>query len=261
VPTVVDLRVLGVAIRVEVAGPELVEPVRNAWHLCLDPADPTAVDASAERSTVSITSHPTDSPIERARALQGLTQSVTAAAIRRQAGRAVMFHAGALANPQTGAAVAYVAPGGTGKTTLTRVLGPGLGYLTDETVAVVEDQRILPYPKPLSIRRNDGAKDEVAPGRLGLRLPSVEPRLAALLLIRRDPGVGAEPDVVHLTLLDALAALSPEVSSLARLPSPLRSLADVVEGAGGLLKATYAEAASMRPLVAELIGLPVGEAS
>ena len=36
-----------------------------------------------------------------------------------------MFHAGGLANLDTGATIAFVAPGGTGKTTLVRTLGPG----------------------------------------------------------------------------------------------------------------------------------------
>ena len=254
---VVDVSVLGVRMRIEVADPMLVEPVREAWHLCRDLLAHADTDVDCP-TTVSVAAPGSDMPIERARALQGLTQSVTAAAIRHQAGRAVMFHAGALAHPVTGAAVAYVAPGGTGKTTLTRVLGPGLGYITDETVAVCDNLRILPYPKPLSIRRTDGAKDEVAPGRLGLQLPAVEPRLAALLMIRRDPGAGTEPRVEGVGLLDSLAALSPEVSSLARLPRPLRTLADVVDGAGGLLKVTYAEAGSLRPLLEELLGTPVG---
>lgn len=48
-----------------------------------------------------------------------------------------MLHAGAVCHPDTSSSIAYAAPGGTGKTTLTRVLGRRYGYLTDETVGIL----------------------------------------------------------------------------------------------------------------------------
>ncbi len=62
--------------------------------------------------------------------LRQLTQEVTTAAIRAHAGSLLMFHATALSNQDTGASIAFVAPGGTGKTTLVRTLGHGRGYVT-----------------------------------------------------------------------------------------------------------------------------------
>ena len=57
--------------------------------------------------------------------MQMLTQAVTRAAIDAQAGRLVMLHAAGIQHPTTGAMVALVGPGGTGKTTLIRTLCPG----------------------------------------------------------------------------------------------------------------------------------------
>ena len=102
-----------------------------------------------------------------ASALSGITQQVTRAAIEARAGQLLMFHAGALCDLDTGATIAFVAPGGTGKTTLVRTLGPGRGYVTDETVGVRARRGIEPYCKPLSVRRAEpGApKDEIVAAR------------------------------------------------------------------------------------------------
>lgn len=56
-----------------------------------------------------------------------------------------------------GASLVYVAPGSTGKTTLSQLLGQRFGYLTDETVGIADDGTIFPYPKPLSVRRPDAS--------------------------------------------------------------------------------------------------------
>ena len=182
-----------------------------------------------------------------------LTQRVTYAALRAQAGAAVFFHAGGICDPSTGAAVVYVAPGGTGKTTLTRTLGRGLGYLSDETIAVRSDGSIMPYLKPLSIRRGGDVtmKDEVAPGELGLRAPTVAPWIAGLVILRRRDGARLERRAV--ATLDAIAALSPETSALAALERPLSRLADVLDRAGGLEIVTYSEADQLRSLVDEVL--------
>jgi hypothetical protein len=192
---------------------------------------------------------------ERARryALTTLTQDVTRAAISQQTGRLLMLHAGALSNLETGASVAYVAPGGTGKTTISTTLGRGRGYITDETVAVTRAGDIEPYPKPLSVRSAAGGKDEVAPGELGLEPVGARPWLAGLFVLRRDPGHVGEPAVRELGLLDAMMALSPETSALAALPEPLRTCRDVVKGAGGLLQVTYREATQLEDLLARAL--------
>ena len=170
-------------------------------------------------------------------------------------GKAVFLHAGGICHPCTGAAFVYVAPGGTGKTTLTRTLGPHWSYISDETIAVTADGTIVPYLKPLSVRRAGRirVKDEVAPAELGLVAPKVTPWLAGLVILRRKEGAQFQRDA--LGTLDAIAAISPETSALAALDRPLRRLADVVERAGGLEIVTYSEADQLRSLVDEVLGM------
>lgn len=243
----VTVRALDVLVRIAVGDPGLLPTIERVWHLCAadgDEPDTEVVLADHDGSADSV-----------ARSLQLLTQSVTLAAIGVRAGRDVMFHAGGLSNPRTGAAIAYVAPGGTGKTTVTTTLGRGRGYLSDETVAVTADGAVVSYPKPLSVRRPDGVlKDETAPGALGLAPACAEPWLAGIVVLRRDLAPGAPIDVVDVPLLDALVMVAPETSSLARLTDPLRRLADVVEMAGGLRVVHFAEARQLEPLVDEVLG-------
>ena len=98
---------------------------RDIWRLCLDDR-PRCSEVKQVRPPVA-----SDDEGSRASALQSLTQSVTRAAIDSRAGTALMLHAGGLCDPTSGASIVYVAPGGTGKTTLTRVLGRGRGYPLD----------------------------------------------------------------------------------------------------------------------------------
>jgi hypothetical protein len=242
----VTVRALDVLVRIDVADPQLVAAVEQAWHLCL-------VDGERPDVEVALPAHD-GSPDSVARSLQSLTQSVTMAAIGARAGRDLMFHAGGLSHPTTGASIAYVAPGGTGKTTVTTTLGRGRGYLSDETVAVAADGAITSYPKPLSVRRPDSAiKDETPPGALDLAPACAQPWLAGIVALRRDLPQGRPVDVVDVPLLDALVLLAPETSSLARLSSPLRRLADVVEMAGGLRVVHFADSEQLDPVVDEVL--------
>lgn len=247
-PSHVDLAVLGTVVRVQLAEPSDREALAGPWHLCVLPAAERYVP---ERRVVTLPA--TANEQARLSALTTLTQDVTRAAIGEQTGRLLMFHAGALSNLETGATVAYVAPGGTGKTTITTTLGAGRGYVTDETVAVTPDGDVEPYPKPLSVRRAGGGKDEVAPGELGLRQAAARPWLAGLMIVRRDPEHAGEPDVRQVGLLDAIAALSPETSALAALPQPLRTCRDVIERAGGLFHVTYREARQLEDILARTL--------
>jgi hypothetical protein len=244
----VDLAVLGTIVRVLLEDPTDREVVEAAWHLCV--MQPTARVVPAGRVTTLPAS---DDDQTRRVALTSLTQSVTYAAIGEQAGRFLMLHAGALADLESGAAVAYVAPGGTGKTTISTRLGPGRGYVTDETVAVGRHGEIAPYPKPLSTRQSAGGKEELAPGRMGLGPCAAPPWIAGLLVLRRDPHHPGDIVVTPVELLDAIALLSPEMSALADLDEPLRTCRDVIELAGGVLQVTYREAEQLEPLVAQLL--------
>lgn len=245
----VDLSVLGTVVRVLLEDPADQRVVEGPWHLCLLAGGDRDV---APSQTVTLPATKNES--SRLAALTTLTQNVTRTAIRAQSGRLLMLHAGALSNLETGATVAYVAPGGTGKTTLTTTLGVGRGYVTDETVALTRSGDIVPYPKPLSVRRA-GGKDEVAPGDLGLRPFHVLPWLARLLILRRDPAHVGPPAVRAIGLLDAITALSPETSALAALPDPLRTCRDIVELAGGLRQVTFREAIQLEGILSEGLGL------
>lgn len=249
---ILDLAVLGTVVRVVVEGGDhLRDRIAEAWHLCV--ADTGEMTVPQER-TVHVSARGLTAD-ELTRAIMRLTQDVTLAAIRSQAGRYLMLHAGGLCHPGTGAAIVYVAPGGTGKTTLTRTFGPGLGYISDETIAIGPDGTMAPYLKPLSIRQLDhpGVKDEVAPGSLGLRPPHVQPWVAGVIVLQRDPAFADRIEVREVGLLDAIAILSPEISSLASLDRPLRTCADMIEAAGGLRIVRYAEATQLESLVRTVV--------
>ena len=243
---------LGATVAIEVQDPRILRAVDRVWVACrTSPADGCPV-AVAPR----LGEDADDDDV--ARALQLLTQVVTRQAILARAGSMTMLHAAALCDQRSGATIALVAPGGTGKTTLARTLGRGRGYVTDETVAVAPDRSIAPYCKPLSLRRagTNQPKDEIAPQSLGLTPPQVQPWLAGMVLLRRDLPDGGEIVVEDIELLDALVLLAPETSSLAALDRPLHRLADLVESVGGLRRVRYHDAADVEPVVRDVLGRP-----
>ncbi|WP_203567984.1 hypothetical protein [Aestuariimicrobium ganziense] len=174
-----------------------------------------------------------------------LTQSITRGLVTANIGRLLMLHAGCVADPKSGRALAYVAPGGTGKSTLTRQLGRRFGYVTDETVGIEPDTlRIHPYPKPVTLAASPGEeKIENSPDDLGL-LPAPESvHLHRLVVLRRSATV-TEPTFTDLDLLDAVGMLAPETSSLAQLAKPLHLLAQIHERLGCTL-VEYSESADV----------------
>lgn len=185
-----------------------------------------------------------------------LTHAVTGAVIRSQSGRLLMLHAAALADPVTGATLVAVAAGGTGKSTLCRVHGPGRVYLTDETVGIRRDGSLAAYPKPVSLRRSEQpfGKDEVPPSALGLDSPPVQTRVAGVVLLRRDPEHEGPAVVEGLDTLEALAALAPESSAFMVTERPLTWLAGLLESTGGARRVTYSDTAHLADLVAEVLG-------
>lgn len=259
-----DLDLYGLGSRTPVslggdAASELVDAVRAAWSRCLDaPAgDPLRTEPVRAALGHEASADPgaqgerTASAPDLPGLLQALTQQVTYAKIQAQAGRLLLLHAGAVAHPQTGAAVAFVAPGGTGKTTLTRRLGERFGYLTDETVAVDAAGAVLPYPKPLSIRRTptDLRKGETSPDALGLRRAPEAPRLVRLVLLDRSDAHAA-PHLEELGLADAITALAPETSSLSALPRPLHWLAGLLDTLPAVTRLRYGEVDDVLDLAA-----------
>ncbi|MEO7448919.1 MAG: hypothetical protein ABI336_11665 [Humibacillus sp.] len=243
-------------VAIQVADEQLWDALCLCWEGALATDDevvpggprvsaPALPEADAERSADALAS-----------TLSQLTQEVTYAAIEARAGELMMFHAGALCDQATGATLAFVAPGGTGKTTLARILGrvTGRGYVTDETVGVRPDLSIEPYRKPLSVRRSEpGPKDETSPLSLGLDVPQAAPWLAGIVLLSRDLPAGEPIAVEVVDDLDALVMLAPETSSLSRFERPLHELADLVSAVGGLRIVRYHDAEDLEPLVGSVL--------
>lgn len=186
--------------------------------------------------------------------MHNLSPAVTREIIGAQAGRLIMLHAAALADPRTGAAAVLVAPSGTGKTTAAMTLGRTFAYLTDETAGITEGGEVLAYRKPLSVIESPLFKTQTAPSGMGLITEATAGRLAALYILERDPNHHGFPDVVALGTIDALAELAPEVSFLGRFDRPLHRLADVLHRAGGAKRVTYREAQDLAPLLIRDLG-------
>ena len=247
------LSALDATLVVRFVGPgtdPLVDAATRAWSRCLTDApgartaDPLDVAAPTDASDAGL-----------GFALQLLTQQVTLRLIEAQIGRLLMLHAGAVSHPVTGDSLVFVAPGGTGKTTLARLLGRRYGYLTDETVGIDSTGRVHPYPKPLSLRvPGVGHKQEASPDDLGLAPAHPAPTVRRVIVLARPPGHSGAPRVAELGTLDAVQAILPETSSLAKLPRPLRTLADLTERCGPVLRCSYAEADDLAALAADLIG-------
>lgn len=185
--------------------------------------------------------------------LSDLSQRVTLAAIEHARGRLWMLHAAGVALDD-GRVVVLVGPSGRGKTTASRTLGRHFGYVSDETVAIGPGGSIHPYRKPLSVIEQPHApKAQRAPSDLSLRpLPDVPLRLAAIVLLDRQPDAGDEPVVEPVDLGDALTEIVAQTSYLPSLPEPLRTLAAHVAAVGGIRRVIYREAESLVPLIPAL---------
>jgi hypothetical protein len=182
-----------------------------------------------------------------------VSRALTLASIRRRTGECLMLHAAGLATPD-GSTVALVAASGTGKTTAARTLGHRLGYVSDETVAVEHDLRVRAYPKPLSVvtdPRRPSTKHERSPDDLGLARAPDRLRLAATVVIERDPDLDA-PVLEPIGLVDAAALTLPQTSAVARLDRPLDRLARVLTAGHGPWHLRYAEVGDCADLVEDL---------
>ena len=250
---ILRLRALGRHLEVRCIGDSadvLASAMTASWSRCLSdgggacgPSDALHLDAHL------------DDPGRLAHQLMRTTQEITRTLIAGQAGRLLMLHAGAVSHPETGASLVYVAPGGTGKTTLSRLLGQRFGYLTDETVGIADDGAIHPYPKPLSVRRPDAPhlKDELSPDGLGLLPAPIAPQVARIIVLDRDPELGTSVETEELSVMDALFAVVEQTSSLSWLDRPLHRLADLLEASGPVLRVRYAEASEIEDYLSALL--------
>lgn len=261
------LDAFGVHVEVRVAGDradEVLVRLADLWECCGTPPGARAevhVDALLDDDPVVWQEAEASGVVARpdlADLLQVLTQRITESAVDARAGECVMLHAACLADPATGAAVAFVAPGGTGKTTLVSTLGPDRWYVTDETTVVLDDGTVVPYPKPLSVRRAPGSlfKDETAPGSAGLVAPADRVHLAGLGLLVRDDSHAGPAVVETLSTLDGIVSLVPQTSHLTNLSRPLRRLAELCESVGGVRRIHYREAVDLADLWDDLLRAP-----
>lgn len=223
-----------------------------------DDADPDTIAAARACWSGAVTEHAVaDRTVtlprgEQAPVLERLSVMVTLAALEANRGSELMFHAGAVA-ADSGNVVAYVGPSGRGKTTLSRALGTTFGYVSDESVAVNLERRVLPYRKPLSIVQPDAPKAQLSPADAGLRdLPPAALTMVALLLLERDTEHG-EPRITPVHPADAIPLLVTQMSYLADLDRPLVELCTLLETVGGVRQLSYREAESVVPLVTTLI--------
>ena len=184
-----------------------------------------------------------------------VTTMVTTRTMESVLGHHLLLHAAGLAAAD-GRVLALCAPPGTGKTTATRVLARALGYVTDETVAVVpRTGQVLPYPKPLQIIDPSIGSRKVAIGPDELELQELtDPaalRLGPVVVLDRaldaDPGV--HPKIERLPLAEALPRIVAQTSSLHLLERPLQTLCALMDENGGPWMLRYAEAESLPELL------------
>jgi hypothetical protein len=254
------LRGLGAEVEVRCSGERaavLACAMRDAWSRCLDDGERGTAEAADDPVPAPPVDVRLDEGDDLAYRLMVTTQQITHSLITAQIGGLLMFHAGAVCHPLTGDSLVYVAAGGTGKTTLSRRMGMRFGYLTDETVGIDATGRILPYPKPLSIRPGASApvKDEVSPDRIGLLRAPPSARVTRVVLLDRQP----LPDVSdvqfeEVLFMDAVVALTEQVSSLPALDRPLHRLAALIDDVGPVIRVRYSESSDIEHDLAAMIG-------
>lgn len=233
---------------------EVFDTLATAWSRARVEDDVVAPD-EVQLSFTNVTNKNVVTGVHIDALLSSTTQAVTRKLIGQRIGQLLMLHAGCLANPTTGEAIAFVAAGGTGKTTLTNRLGRGYSYITDETCGIDEDLLIHPYMKPLSIRSNGPSKIETSPDQLGMVTLDVEPRLVSIVLLDRQPGHEGLT-IKELSLFEAIESLAPQTSSMHRLPDPLHCVARIIDQVDGVQKLTYSENDSLTSLFEDRLGAP-----
>ena len=226
------------------------------WDSCLDDGSDDALEIRVRLGGDDDAGFPGYDLVgtDLATVLDHLSPVVTKTAITARAGTMLMFHACALADPSTGDTVLFFGPSGAGKTTVARILGRELGYLSDETAGVRDDLTVVPYPKPLSLLApGSPVKEQVPPGRLELQPAGPGPfRVRAVVALSRQAS-GGGVEVERLATVDGITELVGQSSYSRMLDRPLHRLAALAHHVGGIARVTYAEADDLRPTVHGLL--------
>lgn len=278
----INVRVFGLDATLSVQ-PENRESVLRQWEWCLPdaPAQRTIdrIAAPAVFLGTASTTHDASQPVKATRqatdddanpdaADYALTTQLTTAAISARRGEYVMLHAGGIANAD-GRVAALIAASGTGKTTATRhfCTSHEYGYVTDETLIFNEHCEVLPYPKPLSVIPPDGISSEkrqYSPTDLGFAPPAPGPlHVGPFILLNRlrtdEPDDRPAPVLEQVDLLDALATLLPQSSSLPSIPDCLNLLATVATERGGFWELRYREIDGTLSLIQQAFDAPASQ--
>lgn len=245
----VDALGVGVSIRVrDGAEREAADRARSAWR------DAVSSTPATERRSVEVSLSAED---DVDGALSNLSTHVTLAALDALRGSRLLLHAAGVAAPD-GRVFALVGPSGRGKTTAARHLGRRFGYVSDESVAVDAALTVWPYRKPLSVIV-DGRpiKEQIAPSDLGLLpLPPSPLRLVGITLLERTPEADG-PSISPVDLVDAICEMTPQISYLPELPSPLQYVARIIDRVGAVTRLVYRDASELPAVVADMfVGSP-----
>lgn len=242
------------------------ERIAASWISCSAPLHPEAREVLAD---VQDGSAPVPDAATTVRVLarsvarleESLTSTLTIEAIGVRRSDLLMLHACGLA-AEDGRVLAFVAASGTGKTTIARALGTRFGYVTDETVGVLPDGRVLPYPKPLSVKPLTGSdpKAQLSPTSLGLLpLPEAPLVLSGVVLLDRRDGVDT-PRLEPVDPTDAIDDLVPQTSYLSARHRPITHLVRTLTELGGVHRLVYSEAEAALDLVDQLFSSTGGVA-
>ena len=165
-------------------------------------------------------------------------------------GARLLLHAAAIDVHGIGT-VLVTGPSGAGKTTATLHLGQHGTYLTDElSILNPSTFAITPYPKPLSLiqeqTESGRVKADVRPDEVGIReVASAEAPAPALFLLADRSAEAERATLEPVALLDALAIVAGQSSSIWRIEDPLGTTARLLDSVGGLHRATYPEASGL----------------
>lgn len=270
---VLHLRLAGLRVRIELepALAATAEELAGLWAHAAAPADGADQDPSVELrygadrplgdrgpTAVPGTSEEHDlRPLrEGPSASYRVSGDITLAVIEALIGSRLLLHAAVVDHPRLGV-VLLVGESGAGKSTATTVLGRGGRYLSDE-LAVIDpgDLSVAGYPKPISLADHalPGSPKRDRPlGPLGLEPAEAAPAPDLVVLLDRltaADDAGTPSGVERLPLSRALPRLIEQSSSVWRLPSPLSTLAELVERAGGVVLVRYRDAAELEELLA-----------